>query len=83
MWLSLLMVGDKDNRANVLSNKRLLHQSWIWLRLILSDEHVVTEMLGVGGYLELLVIDLGGMKGMGEVIKVPKLPYKGLTALTA
>lgn len=80
MWLSLLMVGDKDNRANVSSNKRLLHQSWIWLRLILSDEHVVTEMLGVGGYLELLVIELGGMKSMGEVIKVPKLPCKGLTA---
>lgn len=83
MWLSLLMVGDKDNRANVSSNKRLLRRSWIGLRLILSDEHVVTEMLGVGGYLELLVIDLGGMKGMGVVIKVPKVPFKGLTALRA
>lgn len=54
--LLFLMVGDKDNPANVSSNKLL---SCVWPRLILSDEHAVTETMGVGGFarhLELTVL---------------------------
>lgn len=49
--LLFLMVGDKDNQSQrLIQQTSLLLLSCVWLRLILSDEHVVTEMMGVGGF---------------------------------
>lgn len=48
---------------------------WALLLLILSDEHVVTEMLRVGGfthYLKLIVTDLEGMKEIKKVLHLSK-----------